>query len=219
MEMNEDGTIDALTMGRTASFYYLKHDSMHVFSRGLRAGMGVPEVGTCLHALLAAHPKGPQCSLSACSVSFPALARGPSSQEAFRSLSCVQSGTAHPIWLTWQVLDVLCAVAEYNELPVRHNEDKLNMALSEGVRFPIRERDADDPHAKAKLLLQVRIPRPNPSMSVLDTVKSICSQCLAYALVGITFTLMLSLTCSLYYESCILVEVHMGLLREYVRAW
>ena len=31
-------------------------------------------------------------------------------------------------------------------------------------------------------------------MSVLDTVKSICSQCLAYALVGITFTLMLSLT-------------------------
>ena len=138
MEMNEDGTIDALTMGRNASFYYLKHESMHVFSRGLRAGMGVPEVGTCLHALPAAHLKGPQCSLSAmlsvssCSGLCHALSRG------VPLPSCVQSGTAHPIWLTWQVLDVLCAVAEYNELPVRHNEDKLNMALSEGVRFPIR---------------------------------------------------------------------------------
>ena len=55
-----------------------------------------------------------------------------------------------------QVMDVLCGVAEYDELPVRHNEDKLNMTLSETVRFPINERDADDPHAKAKLLLQAR---------------------------------------------------------------
>ena len=53
-------------------------------------------------------------------------------------------------------MDVLCGVAEYDELPVRHNEDKLNMTLSESVRFPIKERDADDPHAKAKLLLQVK---------------------------------------------------------------
>jgi len=51
-------------------------------------------------------------------------------------------------------MDVLCGVAEYDELPVRHNEDKLNMTLSDSVRFPIKERDADDPHAKAKLLLQ-----------------------------------------------------------------
>ena len=57
-----------------------------------------------------------------------------------------------------QVLDVLCAVAEYDELPVRHNEDKLNMTLSGSVRFPISEKDADDPHAKAKLLLQVSHP-------------------------------------------------------------
>ena len=52
---------------------------------------------------------------------------------------------------------MLCGVAEYDELPVRHNEDKLNMMLSGTVRFPIKERDADDPHAKAKLLLQVRL--------------------------------------------------------------
>lgn len=52
---------------------------------------------------------------------------------------------------------MLCGVAEYDELPVRHNEDKLNMTLSASVRFPIKERDADDPHAKAKLLLQVSL--------------------------------------------------------------
>ncbi len=61
------------------------------------------------------------------------------------------------------MLDVLCAVAEYDELPVRHNEDKLNLVLSEGVRFPIKERDADDPHAKAKLLLQVTMSPLKPS--------------------------------------------------------
>jgi len=48
LEMNEDGTIDALTMGRTASFYYLKYASMRVFSQGLHAGMEVPEVCVCV---------------------------------------------------------------------------------------------------------------------------------------------------------------------------
>ena len=67
----------------------------------------------------------------------------------------LQSTSASDEGYRVQVLDVLCAVAEYDELPVRHNEDKLNMTLSESVRFPISEKDADDPHAKAKLLLQV----------------------------------------------------------------
>ena len=75
--------------------------------------------------------------------------------------------------LTWprcaQVLDVLCAVAEYDELPVRHNEDKLNMTLSGIVRFPIKECDADDPHAKAKLLLQAR---PTPWFLLFDQLKA-----------------------------------------------
>ena len=44
VEVGEDGAIDALTLGRTASFYYLKHESMRVLSQGLRAGMAVPEV-------------------------------------------------------------------------------------------------------------------------------------------------------------------------------
>ena len=57
-----------------------------------------------------------------------------------------------------QVLHVMCAVAEYDELPVRHNEDKINTALAGEVRWPTDARLADDPHTKANLLLQVSLP-------------------------------------------------------------
>jgi activating signal cointegrator complex subunit 3 len=52
---------------------------------------------------------------------------------------------------------VLCSVPEYDELPVRHNEDKLNAAMARGVRYPVDIRTADDPHTKAHLLLQVSV--------------------------------------------------------------
>lgn len=53
----------------------------------------------------------------------------------------------------------LCSVSEFDELPVRHNEDKLNAAMSRTVRFPVDARTCDDPHTKANLLLQVRARR------------------------------------------------------------
>ena len=53
-------------------------------------------------------------------------------------------------------LQVLCSVAEYDELPVRHNEDKVNTAMAGTVRLRVDVRTADDPHTKANLLLQVR---------------------------------------------------------------
>lgn len=49
----------------------------------------------------------------------------------------------------------MCAVSEYDELPVRHSEDKTNLDLSREVRFAIDIRTVDDPHTKANLLLQV----------------------------------------------------------------
>lgn len=33
-----------------------------------------------------------------------------------------------------QVLEVLCGASEYDELPVRHNEDMLNTQLAKQVR-------------------------------------------------------------------------------------
>ena len=71
-----------------------------------------------------------------------------------------QSATQSPLFLHMQVLFVLCAVAEYDELPVRHNEDKVNAALSETVRWPVDSRTVDDPHTKANLLLQVSCSLP-----------------------------------------------------------
>lgn len=73
---SEDGSIESLTPGRIASFYYLQHATMATFRQELRAGMGVPDV-----------------------------------------------------------LHTLCAAAEYDELPVRHNEDKLNGVMSGEVRY------------------------------------------------------------------------------------
>ena len=61
------------------------------------------------------------------------------------------------------MLGLLCAVAEYDEMPVRHNEDKLNLTLSQAVRHPIDPKTADDPHTKTNLLLQV-LGAPSPSL-------------------------------------------------------
>lgn len=69
---------------------------------------------------------------------------------------------AHSHLAVWdaraQVLGVLCAACEYDELPVRHNEDKLNAALAQDVRLRVDPRSVDDPHTKANLLLQACSP-------------------------------------------------------------
>ena len=55
-----------------------------------------------------------------------------------------------------QVLALAVAAAEFDEVPVRHNEDKVNAALAKDVRWKLPQgQGADDPHAKANLLLQV----------------------------------------------------------------
>ena len=66
-----------------------------------------------------------------------------------------------------QLLGALCGAAEYDELPVRHNEDRLNAELSTSVRFPTDIRTADEPHTKANLLLQVG---PNLAWCLLHIV-------------------------------------------------
>lgn len=58
-----------------------------------------------------------------------------------------------------ELLEVLCGCPEYGELPVRHNEDKLNADLAQQVRYPVDLRTVDDPHTKAHLLLQAHMGR------------------------------------------------------------
>ena len=51
---------------------------------------------------------------------------------------------------------MLCAATEFSQLPVRHNEDKINASMAATARLPVDVRTADDPHTKTNLLLQVR---------------------------------------------------------------
>lgn len=53
-----------------------------------------------------------------------------------------------------QLLRVLADTHEYRDLPVRHNEDKLNVDLCDRVRFPPSKLEAESPNAKAFILLQ-----------------------------------------------------------------
>ena len=68
-----------------------------------------------------------------------------------------------------QLLGILCGVAEYDELPVRHNEDKVNAELARQVEdaggFKVDARLADDPHTKANLLFQAHFLRMQLPMS------------------------------------------------------
>ena len=68
-----------------------------------------------------------------------------------------------------ELLRTLCGVAEYDELPVRHNEDKVNAELARRVEaaggYAVDARLADDPHTKANLLFQAHFLRLELPMS------------------------------------------------------
>jgi hypothetical protein len=53
------------------------------------------------------------------------------------------------------LVDVVSLVKEFEEFPVRHNEDKLNAELSREVPFKVNEYNLESPHTKVNLLLQV----------------------------------------------------------------
>jgi antiviral helicase SLH1 len=62
-----------------------------------------------------------------------------------------------------EILSCLCRSTEYDELPIRHNEDLINAELSEQVRYKAEDGIGDiriiDPHVKAFLLVQTFIER------------------------------------------------------------
>ena len=102
----------------------------------------------------------------------------PSHQPRAHTLALAEPGQRYPAWpaqagegarqpAPWlQALVLACAAAEFDEVPVRHNEEKVNAALAQDVRWglPI-DQGMDDPHAKANLLLQVELHLPGPEAS------------------------------------------------------
>ncbi|CAI5530093.1 unnamed protein product [Closterium sp. Naga37s-1] len=75
------------------------------------------------------------------------------------------------------VLHVLCGAAEFDELPVRHNEEFVNAELAKHVRWKVDHRTYDDPHTKTNLLLQAHCARLAMPMSDYETdLKSVLDQ-------------------------------------------
>merc|ERR1711871_153263 len=58
-----------------------------------------------------------------------------------------------------ELAKVLADAHEYDELPVRHNEDQLNEQLARIVPWPVDELALDDAHTKAYLLIQAHLTR------------------------------------------------------------
>eukprot|EP00210_Caulerpa_lentillifera_P001589 g1527.t1 len=112
--VEEDGSLRSLPMGRIASFFYIKHQTMKTISRNLN------------------------------------------NQSDFKT-----------------ILEVLCSAAEYDDLPLRHNEEKLNALLADQVRWSVDLDTVDDPHTKANLLLQAHLSRlPLPISDYITDTKS-----------------------------------------------
>ena len=75
-----------------------------------------------------------------------------------------------------EILIMMCNCPEYKEIPVRHNEDKLNQELSEKLPIPLDMscQSYDSPHTKAFLLLQCHLfQRDLPTSDFITDLKSV----------------------------------------------
>ncbi|XP_078037665.1 activating signal cointegrator 1 complex subunit obelus [Augochlora pura] len=74
-------------------------------------------------------------------------------------------------------LRILCNSYEYNELPVRHNEELLNENLSKMCRYTVDDYSYDSPNTKAFILLQAHFSRlPLPCTDYITDLKSVLDQ-------------------------------------------
>lgn len=74
-------------------------------------------------------------------------------------------------------LHILSGASEYDELPVRHNEENYNEALSGRVRYMVDKNGLDDPHVKANLLFQAHFSQLElPISDYVTDLKSVLDQ-------------------------------------------
>ena len=72
------------------------------------------------------------------------------------------------------LISVLANVKEFSGMPVRHNEDVLNEALTHLVPLKVSKHDLDNPHVKANLLIQAHLERcPLPITDYHTDTKSV----------------------------------------------
>ncbi|KAL6580046.1 activating signal cointegrator 1 complex subunit [Orobanche minor] len=74
-------------------------------------------------------------------------------------------------------IHVLSGASEYDELPVRHNEENYNAELSSKVPYMVDQNLLDDPHVKANLLFQAHFSRVElPITDYVTDLKSVLDQ-------------------------------------------
>lgn len=74
-------------------------------------------------------------------------------------------------------LHILSGASEYDELPVRHNEENYNEALSQKVTYKVDKSRLDDPHVKANLLFQAHFSQLElPISDYITDLKSVLDQ-------------------------------------------
>ena len=77
------------------------------------------------------------------------------------------------------LLRVLCDASEFDELPVRHNEEHVNAQMALELPWAVDDRLMDSPHTKAHLLLQAHFCQSALPMSdYLTDLKSVLDQAL-----------------------------------------
>lgn len=68
----------------------------------------------------------------------------------------------------------MCHSSEYDEFPVRHNEDKIDALLAQKVRWEVDMTKVGEPYTKANLLLQAHMSRmPLPISDYVTDTKSV----------------------------------------------
>ena len=76
-----------------------------------------------------------------------------------------------------EVLQLLCDVPEYDEMPVRHNEDKVNEEMASSLPIRVPSYTYDSPHTKVHLLLQAHFTRQGmPMTDYVTDLKSVHDQ-------------------------------------------
>ena len=84
-----------------------------------------------------------------------------------------------PELTTSEAIQVLVDSTEFEQLPVRHNEDLLNTDLAKTCPLEVNQYTMDSPHTKANLLLQAHMGRlPLPSTDYLTDTKSVLDNAL-----------------------------------------
>ncbi|CAH9088182.1 unnamed protein product [Cuscuta europaea] len=74
-------------------------------------------------------------------------------------------------------LHILSGACEYDELPVRHNEEKYNESLIDKVPYMVDTNRLDDPHVKANLLFQAHFSQSElPVVDYVTDMKSVLDQ-------------------------------------------